>query len=767
MKRTKAVAPLHSSEEQYRSLFQNMLNGFAHCRMIFENDQPRDFVYLDVNAAFEALTGLRGVQGKKVSEVIPGLRETNPELLEVYGRVARTGVPEKIETYVPELKIWFSISAYSPEPEHFVAVFDNITERRRLELSLEKERALLLTLINSLPDLVYVKDRDSRFVLVNHAMADFAGASDPADMIGKTDKDFLPQDLADKYMSEERQVIEQGIELANVEEHSRSARGEFRWLLTTKVPLRGESGAITGLVGSSHDITLRKLAEQKRREQAALLDIATDAILVRDMGNRIQYWNRSAARIFGWSQEEALGMDAARLIFNPARSEESLKAFSIVIDKGEWSGELHPMTRDGRELTVESRWTLVRDLEGTPTGVLSVSSDVTERRAVQSQLLRVQRLESLGTLAGGIAHDLNNVLSPILMGVEGLSLLHPDDRSRQILDIIKTAGQRGASIVRQVLSFARGMEGERAEVQLKHILREVDQIIEETFPKSIEIRAQVPKDLPPVVADATQVHHVLMNLCLNARDAMPDGGRLTLSAETARVDETYARMHVEARPIDYVVVKVEDTGTGMSPGLVEKIFDPFFTTKDPGKGTGLGLSMARTIVKSHGGFINVYSEIGKGSSFKVYLPTAVQTAGGEEAEPAAKGIPMGEGELILVVDDEAAVREIARQILESYGYRVITAADGAEAVAIFAEKKGEILAVVTDMVMPSMDGAATVRALRKIDPGLRIIATSGLVVSDQSTSLVSLGIWEFLPKPYTADTLLETLGRVLETARPS
>jgi PAS domain S-box-containing protein len=752
-------------EERYRSLFQHMLSGFAFCRMIFENNAPRDFIYLEVNPAFEALTGLKDVSGKKVSDVIPGIQETNPELFETYGRVSRTGVPEKLVTYVPELKIWFSISVYSPQQEHFVAVFDNITERKHLEQSLEEEKALLLTLINSLPDQVYVKDREGRFVLANKALADFVGVGDPELLIGRTDHDFYSPDLAERCLAEERRIIESGVGLFGVEEPARALKGELHWRLTTKVPVRGEGGAVTSLVGSHHDITQRKLDEQKQREQAALLDIATDAILVRDLGNRIIYWNKGAERIYGWNRDEAREKDADTLLFGPTRSGELADASAIVMEKGEWSGELHPTTRDGHELTVEARLTLVRDSRNAPTGILSVHSDITERRAIQSQLLRVQRLESLGTLAGGIAHDLNNVLSPILMGVEGLSIYSHNDSSKKILEIIKTAAQRGASIVRQVLSFARGVGGERAEVQLKHVLRELEQIMEETFPKAIEIRTDIPKDLPPVVADATQIHQVLMNLCVNARDAMPDGGRLTLSAEKVHVDETYARMHIEAKPIDYIVLKVEDTGAGMPPAVADKIFDPFFTTKDPGKGTGLGLSTALTIVKSHGGFINVYSEINKGSSFKVYLPASLHETK-EDAEEVTESIPMGEGELILVVDDEAAVREIARQILESYGYHVLTAGDGTEAVALFAQKKEEIRAVVTDMVMPYMDGAATVRALRRIDPEVKVIATSGLLASGQSKATESLGVREFLAKPYTADTLLETLKRVLESATP-
>jgi PAS domain S-box-containing protein len=638
----------------------------------------------------------------------------------------------------------------------------DLTDVKRLQQKLEQERDLLLALINSLPDLVYVKDRQGRFVVVNRSFVQMLGVSDPKEVVGKSDGDFLPSEPAERRAADDQKVLETGQSLINEEEQLTSSLGALRWILSTKVPLVDKGGTVNGLVGIGRDITDRKRSEQRQQEQAALLDITTDAIMMCDMRNRIVYWNRSAAGMFGWSWEEAQGRDPVGLLFSPPRASEAAQATTAAIETGGWSGDLHPRTKDARELTTESRYTLIRDPQGAPTGVLSVNSDVTERRSIQAQLLRTQRLESLGMLAGGIAHDLNNVLAPILMGVEGLSLQQEDEKSRSILSIIQTAAERGASIVRQILGFARGMEGERAEVQLKHLLREIEQIIRQTFPKSIEVRIRVPKDLPSIIADATQVHQVLMNLCVNARDAMPSGGTLTLAAETVRLDETYARMNTKARPIEYVVLEVEDTGTGIPPAIVGKIFDPFFTTKEPGKGTGLGLSVSHSIVENHGGFIKVYSEIGKGTSFRVYLPTAVRAAG-REAETVARTIPMGEGELILVVDDEAAVREIARQILESYDYDVATASDGADAIAVFAQQKGAVKAVITDLVMPTMDGLATIRALRRIDPEVRIIVTSGLVMNEQSKPVSDLAVQAFLPKPYTAQVLLETLRRVLET----
>jgi CheY-like chemotaxis protein len=350
------------------------------------------------------------------------------------------------------------------------------------------------------------------------------------------------------------------------------------------------------------------------------------------------------------------------------------------------------------------------------------------------------------------------------MGVEALRLRHNDADTRKTLDIVSAAAQRGAGIVRQVLSFARGIEGDRAEVQLRHIVGEIEQIVRETFPKNMEIASDLPRDLPLVMGDATQLRQVLMNLCLNSRDAMPEGGRLTLSAEEVRLDESHARLHFEARPISYVVLEVRDSGAGMAPAIVEKIFDPFFTTKRQGRAERLCPSTARSIVKSHGGFISVHSEPSRGSSFKVYIPSVEQ---GQEkrGEKVPEGIPMGEGELVLVVDDEAAIRDIAKQILESYGYRVLTAGDGTEALALFAQRKADIRVIITDMIMPYMDGAATVRALRKIDPSVRIIASSGFSAGAQGKDAAAPGTDGFLVKPYTSETLLETLRTVLSAGR--
>src|SRR6185437_3246928 len=438
--------------------------------------------------------------------------------------------------------------------------------------------------------------------------------------------------------------------------------------------------------------------------------------------------------------------------------EEAKKA---VIEKGEWHGEFTQVRRDGTEIIIESRWTLVRDEHGAPKSILVINTDVTERRRIESQFLRAQRMESIGTLAGGIAHDLNNVLSPILMAIDMLQLKAADESSKKWFDVLRANAERGANMVRQVLSFARGVEGERVALQPKHLIKDIVKILRETLPKSIEINFRLPDDLWIISADATQMHQVLMNLCVNARDAMPEGGSITIRAENAFVDENYARMHIEAKAGRFVLITVSDTGPGMSLEVQSRIFEPFFTTKEMTKGTGLGLSTALSIVKSHGGFINVYSELHRGSQFSVYLP-AIETAEASEAGALQTNLPLGRGELVLVVDDEESIREITRGTLETFGYKVLTANDGTEALAIFADKKNEIAVVLTDMVMPFMDGPATIRALQRMNPKVRIIAASGLGTAQRSGEGVLEGVAVFLTKPYTAEKLLNTLARVLK-----
>ncbi len=500
----------------------------------------------------------------------------------------------------------------------------------------------------------------------------------------------------------------------------------------------------------------RKQTEHKIRAQAALLDIATDAIFVCDLERKILFWNKAAEHVYGYSKEKAIGKTISQL-WHEKNLQQIEAAQNTLIEKGAWEGELHQTTKSGKNLIVESRWTLVREFDHKSQTILVVNTDVTQKKLLESQFLRAQRLESIGTLASGIAHDLNNVLAPILMTAQLLELQLKDERSKKLLPILINNSKRGANLVKQVLSFTRGIEGDRRILQIRHLIWEIKQVVRETFPKSIEVFTYIPQNLWTVSGDTTQLHQVLMNLCVNARDAMPNGGKLSIAAENMVVDENYAQMDLDAREGSYIVINITDTGVGIRPDILDRIFEPFFTTKELGKGTGLGLSTVLGIVKSHGGFIQVFSEIGHGSQFKIYLP-AQQTK--EYQEEADLEFPHGNGELILVVDDEDSIRNVTKTSLETHNYKAITAKDGIEAIALYAEHRDEISIVLTDMIMPSMDGITTIRTLQKINPTVKIIAVSGLATTEKLNAVTNIGVQAFLAKPYTAKQLLQTIGNV-------
>ncbi|MFN2317194.1 MAG: PAS domain S-box protein [Gemmatimonadales bacterium] len=503
----------------------------------------------------------------------------------------------------------------------------------------------------------------------------------------------------------------------------------------------------------------RREAEKRLRRQASLLDQAHDAIMMRDLDHRILYWSRGAERVYGWTRDEVLGVALTdRLYDDPAIFHGVIKQ---LLAKGEWAGELQHRTRSGQPITVFARWSLVHDASGQPEAVLAINTDITERRQLEQQFLRAQRLESIGTLAGGIAHDLNNVLAPILMSVELLRMTDDDPARLDTLATIEASARRGADMVRQVLTFARGVSGRRVEVRIADLLRDVARMVEETFLKGITLRVHSAKDLWPVVGDATQLHQVLINLAVNARDAMPNGGTLTLAAENVRLDEDPSPFPTEAAPGPYVRITVEDTGTGMTPAVMDRLFEPFFTTKEQGKGTGLGLATSRAIVKSHGGFIHVHSEPGQGTTFRVCLPAQPEGVPAVVA-PLPVHLPRGNGELILVVDDEAAIRQVTQHALEAFGYRVVVAADGTEAVARHAEHRDEIALVLSDMMMPGMDGLATIRLLQEMTPGLRAVLASGLAGHGNRAQAAEAGIQHFLAKPFTVEELVTTVREALD-----
>jgi len=497
-------------------------------------------------------------------------------------------------------------------------------------------------------------------------------------------------------------------------------------------------------------------AETRILEQASLLDLANDAIIVRDLEERVQFWNRRAESLFGWTFAE-IRRETAGLVYSDAPGFKLAKQH--LLEHGNWEGELRHATKDGRHLVIDARWTLLRDENGKPKSILSINTDITERKKLEEQFLRAQRLESIGTLASGVAHDLNNILAPILMSASMLREELSPELHENIVCAIEDSAQRGSEIVRQVLTFARGIQGEHLPLQPKHLIREIEKIMNETFPKSISIFARAQRELWTVNGDPTQLHQVLLNLCINARDAMPEGGKLDLSAENADVDNYVAAFHKVA-PGHYVVLSVTDSGTGIAPEIIDKIFDPFFTTKAEGKGTGLGLSTVIGIMKSHRGFVNLESEVGKGSTFKVFLPASKEP---EPYPPAPQPVEAyaGNGEIILAVDDEAEIRAMLERILSRNGYKTVIASDGNDALKKYALQAGAVKLVLTDVTMPWVDGVVLTRALKKMDPNVKVIASTGQQEMSRLQELKALGVKGLLRKPYNSEKLLRKVHAVL------
>lgn len=651
------------------------------------------------------------------------------------------------------------------------------TQHKRAGEAMSDSEARYRGLIENARDVIFRISTEGTITSLNPAFEMITGW--PRDeWLGKNFKSLFHQDdlpfIKEIYLC----TLKGEIPPPNLELRILSKSGEYITMEYSITP-QTQNGKAVGAFGIARDITERrhsedqireqatllrkeiierKQVETQIREQAALLDKAQDAIIVRDLEHRLIYWNKGAERLYGWTAEETIGKNANELLYKE-ESPGLIEAQKNIMEKGEWMGELHQVTKDGKDIDVESRWTLVRDNRGKPKSILIINTDITEKKKLEAQFLRAQRLESLGTLAGGISHDINNVLTPIMLSVQMLEEKFTDDQSQKLLAILETNTQRGANLVKQVMSFARGVPGERNLLQATHIIIEIVNIAKQTFPKSIEIRTKLQKDLWVISGDGTQLHQVIMNLCVNARDAMQSGGILGISAENFLVDENFARMNIDAKAGPYIVISVSDTGTGIPPKILDRIFEPFFTTKEHGKGTGLGLSTALAIVKSHGGFINVFSEVGRGTSFKVYFP-ATATTETQKAEEQLLELLTGHGELILIVDDESSISEITSSTLQAYGYNVLIANDGTEAVALYAQNKDKIKVVLMDTMMPVMDGQTSSRAIRRISPEAKIIAVSGLTDKDRLAKVADYSN-AFLPKPYNAARLLKTIHEVL------
>lgn len=506
-----------------------------------------------------------------------------------------------------------------------------------------------------------------------------------------------------------------------------------------------------------------RIADEARiREQAALIDKATDAISVRDLEGRFVYANPAAALLHALKGTGAMPATPAPALTTP----ESLRtARKAALQKGEWQGEVRLHRSDGRELVLESRWTLIRDITGQPASLLVIDTDVTERRQLEAEAHRLQRTEAIGSLASGMAHDLNNALAPVLMGTQLLRREAATDEARRILQLMESSTRRGADMVRQVVLFARGRPGEAERLDLRVLVSDMERLARDTFPKSIAVATHLASDLWPVRGNPTEIHQVLLNLCVNARDAMPAGGTLDLVLDNVQVDEATAQNQPGARPGDFVSLLVSDSGTGIPAEVLPRIFEPFFTTKPTGAGTGLGLSTTARIIRAHGGFLQVSSPPGEGTTFEVFLPrwtSADDTPTHETEEP----LPMGQGQRVLIADDDQAVRELLRRALEDHGYTVHAASTGNEAIEAFRASGTRFDLVLCDCDMPGLSGPRTLAALRELAPNVPCLLMTGQGEGPEpGATSPDNATPSHLPKPFPLPLLLRRVHEAITRAR--
>ncbi|HVZ64846.1 MAG TPA: PAS domain S-box protein [Lacunisphaera sp.] len=627
-----------NKEDKARRLFRALIDQSNDVIEIIDPDTAR---FIDVSQNGPARLGLSREEllQRRVFDVEETITEGDwGELLtrmRAEGGVRREGRHRRVDGHSFPVEV--NAKLVQLDRDYVLAVVRDISERKVAQAELDTERILLRTLFDLLPDYLYIKDADSRFVACNEQCFRGMGAKSAEEVIGRSDADFYPPEVAAAFRVDELAVLA-GAPLVNKEESFVSPDGRRRYFLSTKLPRRDPEGRIIGLVGTGREITEQKLLQEK--------------------------------------------------------------------------------------------------------------------------FLRVQRLEAIGTLAGGVAHDLNNILAPMLMAAGLLKDKLTDEHDRDILAMMERGAQRGASVIGQLLTFSRGIEGSRVSVQLRHLAKEMVQLMGETFPRNLQIELHAPPNLWSVVADATQLHQVLLNLCVNARDAMPNGGKLSLSLANIELAAGDSRLPTGVAAGPHVILEVADTGHGIPPQIIERIFDPFFTTKGEGRGTGLGLSTVLGIVKSHGGFLTVNSDGRAGTTFRVFLP-ASPSGSTTEAQPPANVAARGHGELILVVDDEKMISDLITRTLTRNGYRVITAQNGSEALKLFIQQQGAVTLVLTDVMMPVMGGFELIQSLRVLSPDLRIIALSGLDTGGRQGGLANLGAAEIVGKPFAAGDLLAAVERVL------
>ncbi len=757
-----------ASEARYKGLFEHSLNAVAlHEIVTNEAGKPVDYRFLEVNAAFEAHTGISAEQatGKLVTEVIPGIQET--PFVEIYGEVALTGKPVRFEQFLPVLDRYYEIEAFSPQPRQFATVFNDVTERKRAETNLRRSEEKFRQLAENVQEVFWLGTPDWQNILyINPVYEKIWGR--PCEGLYRNAREWV-----ESVLEEDRPGVLEAIQRFGSGDWSnpafpvyRIARpdGLIRWVFARVYPVRDDHGKVVRVAGIAEDITSAREATETLRQSeekfSKVFENAPVMITLSDLETGVYLdINQAFCKVSGFTREEAIGRTSVQLGWLTPEARASL--VNAVREHGRVQNlEVTLHAKDGRQLDCLYGGETVSI--GGLQGLLSIGVDITERKRLAEQLRQAQKMEAIGQLAGGVAHDFNNILAATMMN---LSLLERrpgfDHEVKEMLNELQTETKRAANLTRQLLMFSRRSVLEIRTLDLNDIVSNLLKMLGRLIGEHIKLVFEAGSCLPPVAVDAGMMEQVLMNLAVNARDAMPKGGRLTITTEAVTIDTAESTIQVDRRPGRFVTLSVSDTGCGMDETTLKRIFEPFFTTKEAGKGTGLGLATVYGITAQHKGWIEVTSQLGLGTVFRVYLPATTPDIQ-KPAEPTTPLLAHGT-ETILLVEDEITLRRSTAKGLRSLGYQVLEAQHGREAIDLWQKHRTEIRLLISDMVMPEgMNGLELAETLLQEQPKLKVILSSGYSAEMVDRGSSSAAGIHYLPKPFGPEILAKLIRECLD-----
>ena len=638
-------------------------------------------------------------------------------------------------------------------------------EQRHSADALRQQHGLLKAIIEGTAESIFVKDLQTRYLMINPAGARFLGRS-VEEVLGKDDREFFSEPTALQIIERDRRIMASGV--TQTYEEQGTVSGVTRTFLSTKGPYRDAKGSVIGLVGSSVDITERNraaeaLAESEERFRT-VFDGSPVGMAIIALDGKLIACNAACRDMLGIGPDEPMTTATFDEFTDPEHREADAARYQELVTGviGQYRQEKHYLLRDGRTAWADLHVYLLRDRRGGPRYVIGMAIDITEQKLLESQLRQAQRMETIGTLAGGVAHDFNNLLT-VIKGYSNLLMdrLGKDQDLGGQVQHIDRAAEQAASLTRQLLAFSRQQVLQPKVFNLNELVTNAEKLLRRLIGENIEMVTLTARDLGSVKADPSQIESVILNLVVNARDAMPAGGKITLETANVELDEAYGRQHIGATPGQYVMLAVSDTGLGMDAHTLAHIFEPFFTTKEVGKGTGLGLSTVYGIVKQSGGSIWPYSEPGKGTTFKVHLPRVGERAQTMIRRTATAAANHG-SETILLVEDDPQVRDLTQEILERWGYRVLTAREPLDAPAMSLAYAGHIDLLLTDVMMPGLSGSELAAIVLEGRPRLKVLFMSGYT----DTAVIRNGVLGsdafFLQKPFTPSSLTQKIREILD-----